>query len=110
MGKTKYAAAVVAAKVSQTSGAQSVNTEAMPEVAKASALLGSPRAKKVDTRKADADAHLCVYKVGSDAMIYKDDQGVCLFPGIDTISYASVSTDWLQFFWQDGSDARRQRA
>ena len=51
MGKTKYAAAVVAAKVSQTSGAQSVNAEAKPEVPKASALDGSPRAKKVNTRK-----------------------------------------------------------
>ena len=85
MGKTKYAAAVVAAKVSQISGAQSVNAEAMPEVPKASALLGSPR-KKVNTRKPDADVHLCVYKVGSDAMIYKDDQGVCLFAGIDSIN------------------------
>ena len=72
MGKTKYAAAVEAAKVSQTSGAQSGNAEAMPEVPKASALVGSPRAKRANTRKTDAPAHLCVYKVGSDAMISKD--------------------------------------
>ena len=57
----------------------------MAEVPKASALLGSPR-KKVNTRKPDADAHLCVYEVATDPMIYKDDQGVCLFPGIDSIS------------------------
>ena len=74
-------------QVSQTSGAQSANAEAMPEVPKASALVGSPRAKQANARKPDALAHLCVYKIGSDAMIYKDDQDVCLFPGIDTSSW-----------------------
>jgi len=83
MGKTKYA--TVASAASKPSGAQPGNVEAMPQVPKASAVQGSPR-KKVNVRTPDADAHLCVYKVCSDAMIYKDDQGVCLFPGIDSVN------------------------
>ena len=56
--------------------------EAWPE---ASAVAASPK-KKANQRSGDAPAYLCVAKVCTDAMIYMDDKGVCLFPNINIIN------------------------
>ena len=79
MGKTKYAAVSGTDSVNPYTPQQSV--EPMPQVPKASGFVGSPR-KRANTRTPDAAAHLCVSKICSDAMIYKTDEGVCLFPGL----------------------------
>ena len=84
MGKTKYTA--VTNPSSLVAAAQQERSEAMPEVPKASAFAGSPK-KRANQRTSDVAAYLCVAKVCSDATIYKDDMGVCLFPGFISRHY-----------------------
>ena len=85
MGKTTYAE-VSALAVSKPEKQQE-NGQGMPQVPKASAFLASPK-KKANQRSPDATAYLCVFKVCSEAMLYKDDQGICLFPGIATVNHS----------------------
>ena len=56
---------------------------------KASVLGASPR-KKSKQRSPDAPAYLCVYKVCSDATMFKDEQGAVLFPGINSVNQSVV--------------------
>ena len=81
MGKTKYAAESSTNSVNPYTPPQCV--EPMPQVPKASCFVGSPR-KRANTRTPDAAAHLSVTKICSDALIYKTDDGLCLFPGLIT--------------------------
>lgn len=83
MGKTKYAAVSGTVSVNPYTPQQSV--EPMPQVPKASTFLASPR-KRANTRTPDAAAHLCVSKICSDAMVYKTDEAVCLFPGLIAVN------------------------
>ena len=83
MGKTTYADA--SGTIVPIPAAQYGNAEPMPQVPKASTFVASPK-KKANQRSPDAAAYLCVSKVCSDAMIYKDDKGVCLFPGISSVN------------------------
>ena len=85
MGKTTYAE-VSALAVSKPEKQQE-SGQGMPQVPKASAFLASPK-KKANQRSPDATAYLCVFKVCSEAMLYKDDQGICLFPGIATVNHS----------------------
>ena len=88
MGKTKYTvSAVVAARSSEP---QRENAEPMPRVPKASGFLGSP-SKRANQRSPDAAAYLCVSQVCSDAMVYKDDKGDCVFPGITSVNQTVFS-------------------
>ena len=48
-------------------------------------MVASPK-KKANLRSPEATAYLCVSKVATDAMIYMDDKGDCLFPNINTIN------------------------
>ena len=82
MGKTKYAKA--SATVCAIPATSLGSVESMPIVPKASYHVASPK-KKANQRTPDASAHICVYKVCSDAMIFKDDNDVCLFPGITSV-------------------------
>ena len=81
MGKTKYAAESSTNSVNPYTPPQCV--EPMPQVPKASCFVGSPR-KRANTRTPDAAAHLSVTKICSDALIYKTDDGLCLFPRLIT--------------------------
>ena len=86
MGKTKYAKA--SATVPEIPATQVNCVEAMPQVPKASSFMASPK-KKANQRTPDASAYICVYKVCSDAMIFKDDNNVCVFPGITEFPYTN---------------------
>ena len=45
-------------------------------------VTGSPL-KKHNTKSPDAPVYLCVFRVSSEAMIYENDDGSCLFPNIN---------------------------
>ena len=83
MGKTTYTAVTNSSTL--VAAAQQERSEAMPDVPKASTFASSPK-KKANQRTSDAAAYLCVAKVCSDATLYKDDMGICLFPGITSVN------------------------
>ena len=83
MGKAKYEDK--SSTVSRNPYSQQPIAEPMPQVPKASAWASSPK-EKADQRSSDAPAYISVSKICSDAMIYKNDEGTCLFPGLVAVN------------------------
>ena len=83
MGKAKYEDK--SSTVSRNPYPQQPIAEPMPQVPKASAWASGPK-KKANQRSSDAPAYISVSKICSDAMIYKNDEGTCLFPGLVAVN------------------------
>ena len=83
MGRTEYAVAA-AAKCKGAQVSEARQTETMPKVPKASTHVAGSPLKKANTKSADAPAYICISRVASEALLYENDEGGCLFPGINT--------------------------
>ena len=83
MGKTKYED--TSSTVARNPYAQQPTAEPMPQVLKASTWLARPK-KKANQRSSDAPAYISVSKICTDALIYKNDEGTCLFPGLVAVN------------------------
>ena len=83
MGRTEYAASP-GAQVQGATESSVRRGETMPNVPKASTHLTGSSPKKANTKSPDAPAYICIFRVASEAVIYENDEGGCLFPGIKT--------------------------